>query len=305
MADTGKLMDGRTYGVNDGGIDKITRRYEVILDAIPATNGERTTFPGVPAIGSKHPTYTNLTVKRYDVEEGKGANKKVTIVNVIYEPTTEETSGEGEEEQTFQVDEWGWDDGADEKELTEAADGTPVLNSAGDPFESVPKVSVPAPTFTKVMKFQDRQSGWNSCNCKVNAEAVTIGGISCPIGSLLCSVSEKRLLGDPIWRYQYTVHLKLKSNPVKLQGADTATDVGWDVAITDAGMRALNDDDKLEIIRMPDPETKKMCTVTTPCLLNGEGRAQINQYADQGPYNFRFQAYARATIPSWFYSEPL
>ena len=50
-----------------------------------------------------------------------------------------------------------------------------------------------------------------------------------------------------------------------------------------------------------DKETGKMCTVASAALLDGNG-AKLGDGDD--PYNFRFQAYARATIPSWCYSEP-
>lgn len=156
------------------------------------------------------------------------------------------------------------------------------------------------------MKFKQRQSGAMAFNCKVNSGAITIGGMSCAIGTLLCSVAEKRLIGDPVWKYQYTVQLKFKSNPVKIGGDGTATDIGWDVAITDAGMRAktsVGDGEEIRLIRRIDKETGKMCTVTSPALLNGNGYVR-SETANDEIYNFRFQAHERASFPSWFYSEP-
>ena len=300
MATQVKQKDGRKYQVDGSGITSLKRDYFVIQDATMGADGEAESFSGVPAIGSAHPNFPGLYVQSYDVQEGTGKDKNVLTVTVNYGPKTTETSGSGSDAVTCQVEEWGWDEGTDERELTAGVDGTPVLNSAGDPFESVPKVSVPAPVFTKVMKFASRQSGWAAAHCKVNGSAVTIGGREYPIGSLLCTVAEKRIIGNVDWKYQYTVRLRFKSNPVKIAGADSVTDIGWDVAVTDAGMRELVEGEK-KLIRVVDKETGKMCTVTSATLLDGQG-AKLDDGDD--PYNFRFQAYERATFPSWFYSEP-
>lgn len=301
MSNVIKQKAGRKYSVDSGGITTLKRDYIVVQDAVMSADGEAVSFPGVPAIGSAHPTYTGLYVQSYDVQEGEGKDKQTLIVTVNYAPQTTETSGTGTDAQTVAVDEWGWDDGTDEKELNTGADGTAVRNSAGDPFESVPKVLAPAPVFTKVMKFKTRQTGWNGVTCCVNNAQVTIGGITFPIATLLCTVCEKRLIGNKDWKYQYTVHLRYKSNLVKINGANVATDIGWDVAIADAGMRELDSNGDKKLIRVVDKETGKMCNVASAALLDGNG-AKLDD-GDE-PYNFRFQAYSRAAFPAWFYSEP-
>ena len=297
---TVKQKDGRKYQVDGSGITSLKRDYIVIQNATMGADGETVSFAGVPAIGSAHPSFPGLVVQSYDVQEGDGKEKNILTVTVNYGPRTIETGGTGSDAVSCQVGEWGWDDGTDERELVEDVNGVAVLNSADDPFESVPKVCVPAPVFTKVMKFASRQSGWAPANCKVNGAAVTIGDREYPIGSLLCTVAEKRLIGNAVWKYQYTVRLRFKSNPVKVEGADTAVDIGWDVAVTDAGMREYVDGEK-RLIRVMDKETGKMCTVTSATLLDGIG-GKLEDGED--PYIFRFQAYERATFPAWFYSEP-
>ena len=299
------LKDGRKWSVDAGGIKSLKRKYQVVLKSVTDANGEGVSFPGVPAIGSAHPSYPGLYVDSYDVEEGEGVSKNTLTVYVNYSLRTTETSGTGSEAVTSQVESWGWDAGSEERELIDAVDGTAVVNSAGDVFDRVPTVSVPSPTFTKTMKFRDRQSGAMDCDCKVNKEAVKIGGRTYPVGSLRCHVAEKRVIGDPNWRYSYTIQLKYRTNPVKLAWDDQFTDIGWDVAITDAGMRERGTDGKLKLIKSIDSETGKKCTVQSPELLNGQGQA-VTRSADSNPvpYNIRFQAYERVTIPSWFYSEP-
>lgn len=301
MANQVRQRAGRKYSVDAGGIGSLKKDFLVIQDAVMSEDGEVASFSGVPAIGSAHPLFPGLVVASYDVQEGEGKDKQTLVVTVNYEPVTTETTGEEGSEVTCCVDEWGWDDGTDEKELVAGVDGTDVLNSAGDPFDSVPKILAPAPVFTKVMRFKERQTGWSASNCKVNAAQVTIGGVAYPIGSLLCTVAEKRIIGDKNWKYQYTVHLRYKSNPVKIAAAQTATDIGWDVAVVDAGMRALDEMGDKKLIRVVDKETGKLCTVTSAALLDGTGHKLED---DANPYVFRFQAYERASFPAWFYSEP-
>lgn len=299
MAIEVKELDGRKWSDNATG-GSVERKFRITGLEVGFTPSFD--YNGLPKVGDDHPSLSGYECTGRDFEEGQGKDKTTVTVTVKYNPVTSETSGSGEDQRTYVVDEWGWNDGIDEKELTSGVDGTPVLNSAGDPFESVPTVSTPAPTFTKIMKFKERQSGWGDVMCCVNASAVTIGGISFPIGSLLCSCVEKRLIGNKDWKYQYTVQLKYKSNKVKINGQNALTDIGWDVAVSDCGMRELDDNGKKVLIKLMDKETGKMCNVTSPALLDGNGKKVTNDEAE--PYNFRFQAYARVNIPQWFYSEP-
>lgn len=307
MADSGIQRDGRRWSVDSTGITSLRRPYRIVLDGDHlSANGEAKTFVGVPAIGSAHPSHSGLFVQSYDVEEGREHEKKVIDVIVNYGQRTVETIGEGQSAQSGQVEQWGWSGGEDERELTTAADGTAVLNSAGDVFDSVPTIKSPAPVFTKVVKFETRQSGWSAHRCKVNASDVTIGGEVFAAKTLFCMVAEARVFGDGKWKYRYTIELRHRTNKVKIAGGDSATEIGWDVAVADAGMREKGTDGKLVLIRLPDAETGKPCNVTTPELLDGSGKriARDSGGTPPTPYNFRFQAYETTTFPAWFYSEP-
>ena len=304
MSNVSKQMAGRKYDVGNGGASSLTVPYEILMDNIMGATGELLSFTGVPAIGSRHPVLTNLVVDHYECKERTDGGKKVLDVDVVYSPVVTETSGTGEEAQTFVVTEWGWDNGTDEKELVSDVLGKNVLNSAGDPYDNVPTVSVPAPVFTKVMKFKERQSGAMDCNCKVVAASKTIGGMSCPSNTLLCCVSEKRLYNDGDWKYQYTIQLKFKSNKVKVNGNSAVSEIGWMIAIADSGMRVIDDEGKKKIVRMLDEETGCMCQVTSPVLLDGSGKkAAEGADGNPTPYNKLYQAYEYTSIPDWFISE--
>lgn len=301
-----RQKDGRRWSVNSGGINTLRRRYQVVLDGNNlGADGETISFVGIPAIGSAHPNYSGLKVKSYDIEEGEGHEKKALTVWVNYDTETGETIGEGSGAVNGAIEEWGWDDGMDERELITAVNGVALVNSAGDPFDSVPRVSTPAPTFTKIIKFQSRQTGWASSFCTINGGALTVGGINCAKWTLLCTVCEKRIFGDADYRYRYTVRLRYRSNLVKLYGSGDAQEIGWNVSVTDAGMRQLGTDGKPVLIRQKDAETGKMCTITSPELLDGNGHA-VDRSSGQTvvPYNGFFKAYNESSFPGWFYSEP-
>jgi hypothetical protein len=310
------LTAGRSYKVDDGGIDDLRETYKVILDEPMPYAQEMESFPGVPAIGSKHPKYDGCVVGDYDVTEGSDGDKIVLTVVVSYKRISSEVvtipgEDEGQTEPTelsAEVVQWGWDSGTGEREMVQDSTGTPVLNSAGDPFDSLPHFSVPEPTFTKVMKFTDRPGSVLEYKCKVNKSPVTIGADTYPPGTLLCDISEVRDLNDKHWNYQYTVTLKYRSQFVDFDPVNTddgsGEEIGWDVALCDAGMRECKDGVTKTLIRIRDEETGEMCTVTSAALLNGRGIAIGEDSESTVAHYLRFKPYRAVDFPDWFTSEP-
>lgn len=305
-----KKKAGSRYAVSNVGAEDIQLKYQVVFSApVDCATELPATFSAggvaVPSIGSEHPDREGYFASKYEISQPEGAAKNTLDVVVKYTPNIFEV-GEGQQPEIINdIEEWGWDDSTTDRELLTDMDGNPVVNSAGDVFASVPSVESPSPTFTKVMNFKSRQSGWGQYLCTVNQSAVTIGGISFDPRTLLCTVSEKLNIGNAVFPYRYTVKLRYRSNKVKLAQANTETECGWDVALTDAGMREKVNG-KLKIIQVESAETGEMCNVSTPELLDGQGSAVARSGSGEPPepYNFRFKAYAAATWPSWFYSEP-
>jgi hypothetical protein len=304
-----KQKAGITYGVDQNGARDIRERYQVVLSRPLAAGEVITSFTGVPAIGSAHPQRPGYYAEKYEITQPTDAAKSTLDITVIYSPTsyvTETIPGDEPQEVESNVVEWGWDDSTTDRELqTDVVNGKAVINSAGDPFDSSPQVSAPAPTFTKVIKFKSRQSFFEF-NCCVNDAQITISDENFPAGSLLCTVAERRNIGDDIWPYTYTVRLRYRSYTVKI-AKGPAVDIGWDVSVTDTGMRELDTNGQLKLIEVPSRETGELSQVTAPELLDGNGHAVVRVSGSQTPvepYNFRFAAYPRATLPEWFYSEP-
>lgn len=307
-----KFKAGRSYKVGQNGAGDVNIKYQLVLQDPLGETELPTAFPGVPAIGSEHPTRSGLYALSYDVTQPDGAAKNTLDVVVNYGPA-DITVTPGEQGQPDVIDvvtEWGWDDGTGEKELVSSVavgseDAKPVVNSAGDPFDSVPMVYAPAPTFTKVVRSSELKA-YAPYFCTVNEKSIPVGGVTCLPGTLLCTIAMKKIIGE--WRmpYEYTIHLRYRSNIVPDAETGVETEIGWDAAVVDAGMREIDSTThKLKLIQVISKETGQPATVTAPELLDGHGAAQTRDSQGQvAPIVMTFHAYARADFPEWFYSEP-
>lgn len=306
---------GTRYKVGLNGAADLNHKYQIVLAAPLDVDEIPTSFPGVPAIGSSHPNRSGFYVLGYDVSQPEGAAKNTLDIVVHYGPTdiTVTPGEEGGDDTVDAVTEWGWDDSTGEKDLlSSVAVGNdaakPVLNSAGDAFNAAPTVYIPTPVFTKVVRCSERKP-YAQYLCTVNDRQLVIGAMTCAPATLLCTVAEKKLIGE--WRlpYEYTIHLRYRSNIVQNTYPPVdADEMGWDAACVDTGMRYLDDTEtppKLKLIQVLSPETGQLAEITSPALLDGHGKqAQTDSDGKAIPVVLPFHAYRRTEFPEWFYSEP-
>jgi len=302
------LKGNRKWTVDAAGnIVSLTRRYQIIRSADPlgTSADEIASATGLPALQSAHSTdYPNLICSGYSFEEGEANGRRVLLVDVAY--TANSSMFEANMPPRGQsVEQIGWRSGSVARDLVaDAKTGKLVVSSAGQPFDSVPQIDVPSPTFTKVVKFASRKSGWFGYQGKVNSSAITVCGVSCGVHCLRCvQVDEERLWNDDFgFKYRYTISLQLMHNMAKIEGAENATDIGWDMAVVDCGTMQLDDNSEPKPIKVVSEETGKEVYVSNPVLLDGEGNAKLESNAE--PYAFKVQAYDETTFPADFYSEP-
>ena len=305
--------DGTSYDVTENGAENLSLHYQVLLSCPMPETQLITAFASgataIPAINSEHPARAGMYAARYKISQPRDAKKHTLDVTVEYavrgfalDPLDPEDPADLTESQVL---EWGWDDGTTTRELTTDVTGAAVVNSAGDPFDSVPEVMSPAPTFTKVMKFKMQQS-YAGYMCKVNRTAMTIGGWQCPAGTLLCTVAEKLNISEPEWPYTYTVRLRYRTNKVS-SGSSSVAEIGWQVSVIDKGMRERDaTTGELKQIQVVSKETGKPVDVASAALLDGSGHALVTS-GGQTPYpvTLPFQAYETADFPAWFTSKPV
>lgn len=309
MSSVAKLLGNRRWSVDaTGGITSLTRRYQIVRDTLPTgtADEEVTTWTGLPALGSAHSTaHPGLYCVGYSFEEGTEGGKRVLYADVSYSQYTTEASEANRPPRGQAIESLGWKSGFVTRDmLKDAQTGKALLNTAGQPFDTVPQIEVPAPVFSKVVKTTARMDAWPGHVGKINSASITVGGVSCAAHALRCiQLDCERIWGDEFgFLYRYTVGLQLMQNKAVLEGGGSETDIGWDMAIVSAGTMELKEGaDVATPVKTVSAETGKEVFVTNPVLLDKDGKAMLERGAT--PYAIRYQAYETTTFPEGFYSE--
>lgn len=309
---TAKLKGNRKWTEDaNGSITSLTRRYQIIRPDAPAgTAAEEITSEGVSGLpkrqsahSEKHP---NLKCDGYSWEEGSDNGKRVLYCDVHYSVFQSEAGEANKPPRGQAVEAFGWRSGSVSRDLVrDAGTGAMVVNTAGQPFDSVPQIDIPSPTFTKVLKTVERQK-WASYQGKINQAQVVIGSVTCGAHCLRCvQIDEERLWNDDFgFKYKYTIGLQLMTNKAVIKGADSATEIGWDLAVVSSGtMEKKTKDAEATPIKVVSSETGKEVFVSSPVLLDANGKAMLESGAK--PYAIRVQVYEETTFPANFYSEPV
>ena len=311
---TAKLQGYRMWQVDEaGGLSGFSARYLAIRPDNPTGTMADivTSFSGVPAVGTSIDAerFPNMLVRGYAVEEGDLNGRRVLYIDAICslrDPQNWDVSQFPPRAQAIQ--ELSLTSGSVSRDFThDAITGAMVLNSAGQPFDSVPQIDIPSPTFRKVLKVTSAQS-WAQFYGKVNAANMTVAGVQYAAHQVRCVQCDRVKLWNDEFGFveQWTIGLQMLSNMAKINGENTATEIGWDLAIVDCGTMQKNDgsgpaEGDIVPIMTTSAETGKEVAVSSPVLLDGQGYAMLEQGAT--PYAFRFAPYAEATFPADFYSE--
>jgi hypothetical protein len=306
-----KLIGSRKWTEDaNGSITSLSRRYMILRDGIPAgTAAEEilsSDVTGLPQRQSSHSAkHPNLKCDGYSWEEGVGNEKQKLYCDVHYSVYQSELNEMNKPPRGQAVEVFGWRSGSVSRDLVrDAATGQILVNTAGLPFDSVPQIDIPSPTFTKVIKMTARQA-WAVHHGKINAASITVGGIVCGAHCLRCvQVDEDRLWNDDFgFKYKYTIGLQLMTNKAVIEGGNAPTEIGWDQAIVSAGTMEkktpTSEVTPIEIIS----KTGKTVYASTPVLLDANGKAMLEQGAK--PYAKRVQVYETTNFPIDFYVEPL
>lgn len=293
------LLPGREWSVDVNGAQTLTCKYVVPISG--HLSDPALTFSGLPAIGSKHGTFTNLFVQGYKIHEGEDSEKNRIIVDVEYAPVVKSGESEGSGDSETYIEAMGWRSGSVQRDfVTDAVTGEAVLNTAGQPFDSVPQVDRPSPTWYKTWKAKSRNTSYVTYVNKVNSASLTVGGHSFAAGMVRCVASdEERIFNDPAgFKYRYSIELQAVSNKVKLNGANTLTECGWHMPIVSTGTMEKT---ALGLMRIKvASDDGEMVPVSAPVLLNANGHFDPSQ---SEPYTVLFKAYEETSFPSVFTSE--
>lgn len=313
MSMTAKLKGFRKWQVDQGGnLSGFTARYQAIREGNPTGTMADivTSIDGLPQIGKAidETRFPNMIVRGYSMEEGEINERRIITIDVtcsLRDPQNWDVSQFPPRGQAIQ--ELSFTSGSVSRDLThDAITGKLVLNSAGQPFDSVPQIDVPSPVFRKVLKVKSAKA-WASYHGKVNSSSMTVGGISCAAHQVRCVQADRVKLWNDEFGFveQWTIGLQIMSNVAEIEG-ESAVEIGWDLAIVDQGTMQKNDgssgqEGDIVPIMVTSAETGKEIAVSQPVLLDGQGYAMLEPGAT--PYAFRFSPYQETTFPSDFYSE--
>ncbi len=299
---TAYLLPGREWSVDVNGAQALTEKY-IVFFAEPIS-APAATYPGLPSIGSAHGTFTGLFVQGYKIHEGDGSEKNRIIVDVEYAPVVKNGEGEGSGESQTYIEAMGWRSGSVQRDfVTDAVTGEAVLNTAGQPFDSVPQVDRPAPTWYKTWKAKSRNASYVTYANKVNSASLSVGGHSFAAGTVRCvTADEERIFNDSAgFKYRYSIELQVVSNKVKLNGANTLTECGWHMPIVSTGTLELGTGQNPELHRITvQTDDGSEVPVSSPVLLDQYGHFDPSQTE---PYTVLFKAFEETSFPAVFTSE--
>jgi hypothetical protein len=266
------LIPGRSIEIDDQSrLTNVTRKYQVLRAvSAPLDNEILTSISGLPAIGAAHPSDSDLTVSGYRLAED--SNGVRWVVDVIYSRASASTPPESNRAPRGSAElSRGWTSQDIQIDLVaDAVSGVAVLNSAGDPFESVPQVSRAVPVWRREVKEDTAVATRLAISGKVNSVAFTVDGVTVGIHCGRLIVSQEKLYDDPDgYASKFTYELALMKNDVDIDG--TVVDIGWDKAFVEQGFFYYSD----ELARLrameQDAETLQPRPTASPVLLDEAG----------------------------------
>ena len=269
---------GTTVEVNSGGdIVSITQKYFFLMDNTAASSGAAALsflgLRGLPQVGSAHGVYPRLLVRPYTLRRKEGADCNRWEVDVTWalseasgaNPNTENNPPVGQAEQSR---EYGSNESAQDL-CADAVTGEALLNSAGDPFDSVPQRTMFGATIRRVVKSDTPPSTYAGRNGCVNDSALTIDGFSFPVHGALLRVTSRVLWADPDG-YQYEHTFELIGRRTLVEDGGSVVDIGWDYAFVQAGLYYLDSGVRKRATET-DSATGEPRPTAKPVLLNSSG----------------------------------
>lgn len=227
---------GEMEASGSGSTKSLSDIYEVWLGrGVRATSSN---VSGLPAVNSVHPSFATLYVSGYRFSE-VGAGNGVWHITVTYEPSVTASIGGGEVDTKITGRTWGVTESQCDI-LFDAGTGTPLLNAAGDPFDSVPQRTIFAPKVSFTRNESRSPGALNEFNGSINKEAVTALGIVFPARSARITISVRDTMAESGLRYECIYEISRRYNYI-LDGV-TVKDIGWDDALIECGYNYITGD---------------------------------------------------------------
>lgn len=324
MATHGAFTDGQARISARGGVPGGAGKEAQIIDTYTFTmaEGVRPTVAnvtGLPEVGDDTSGVSGYEVDSVAFRQDD-ARSLVWFADITNKRKSKATSTQGEENQLISR---SWGVRTIQRDMTVDANGCMVRNGAGDPFETVPQLSLVVPSITIKRKEKHSPAGRIAeYNGTVNDSEITIAGISIhPHCGKITITGEDG--GDEKYPYEVTYQIDVQKNEVdgdatKLEYQTSGTDyhktgevvdLGFDVALLDCGYYYIADNgEKLRFYdggedmlgyrpdgtnvddSKPSVDPGSLEQSTTPFMLDVYGSARL----DGDTYTLVFQTYPEA-----------
>lgn len=224
------------------------------------------TASGLPAKNSTHGTYTKLYLQTmtFDCVSDACGAWEVTAVYGVDEPEEEEE----EEEDVVKITARAWGTTETSADLmADATTGVPVLNSAGDPFDSVPQ----RPLYAPMVSFTRLESKHPAAVCAIsgscNESEATCLGVTFAARTAMIKVSARDTMIDTKLRYEVTYTIEGRTLYAVIGAA--IVNIGWDEAFIESGYYYKSGATRLRFVEADDTGVKRPSAA--PCLLKADG----------------------------------
>lgn len=295
-------MAGSTLGYWTEGVARLTERGEVSASGAtdiytvywPTTNDAAHPFSlddvvsGLPEEGDEHPANADLTVAEFKVADCS-PGEVFRRISVVYSRGDEESESGGSGSESL-----GKLTALDYPIYTQSGDlvadfesGAPVINSAGDVFDSVPTVETlyTGVHWTRRLSTWSKVAGQLALSGTVNSAAVTIYGVAFRKRTARLRITARNTFDGSSrpWELDVTVeprHCFVESGAAFLPDSTMASydavpgqgyDVGWDVPLLECGFAFLGEGgQKIRFATFDNVPTP------LPQLLTNDGRSNAD-----------------------------
>lgn len=226
---------------------------------------------------------------------------RVWRATVTYSPGEKQSSEQGGSESTIYNKSWGFRT-VQMDLVQDANDGRAVVNSAGEPFDSVPQREVFVPVVSFSVLSNQNPAGLMGERGTVNASEVSVLGVTFAKHAGRLSFSVREVSEDGAGsKYEYNVTIEgaytLYSPTAPRDGTaptDDIEDVGWDVTALDCGYNEMVDGVSRPI--MLEDESGQRIRPQSPMPLDGG----VYSETDTNLHFLRFSAYPELEWSSIF-----
>lgn len=259
------------HGPIDYGSDGIAKSCSEIYFAIHPRGTQATLLntSGLPAAYAVHGTFAHLKARAFHftcMSQDCGTWE----IAVDYLDGTLSEAIEGSTSRITAAD-WGTNECSGDIAY-DAEDGTPVLNAAGDAFDSVPQRQFFAPRVHFTRLTSANPASLLALAGTINSSSVTCLGVTFPARTAMLRISGRDLLTDALLRYEVDITLDGR-NYYTWDSGGTLVNGGWDEFLVQQGYYYLHTDGSR--LRFMEAEEGKPGNKTrpsaTPCLLSANG----------------------------------